>query len=438
MLRETCINLNNFFLSVSDAIDLANPAISLHQMRTTYIAWQLAKEAILPYETCRNIYMAALFHDIGALDPREKLLLHRFETEKVDSHCVIGEQLLASIWILAPAAPIVRYHHLPWKIWRQKGARLTDPYVFESQILYLADFVERSINRQIYILSQIKNIINKVKNLKGEDFHPEVVDLFEDLAKREAFWFDITNPRIYSLLLNRGPLEKVEIDIDSVARLSRFFSRIIDFRSRFTATHSVGVASTAVMISKYLRFTEKEITLIQIAGNLHDLGKLAIPVEVLEKPSKLTPAEIDIVKKHPYYTYVILDSIEGFEQVTEWAAFHHEKLDGTGYPFRLTAGDLSLGARILAVADVFTALLENRPYRQELSQKEIYRIMTGMAQRRHLDSLILEALFDNYSDISVYVKEKQEASQRQFEEMQSLSLMSQESPYSIFAGVNVL
>ncbi len=438
MLRETCINLNNFFLSVSDAIDLANPAISLHQMRTTYIAWQLAKEAILPYETCRNIYMAALFHDIGALDPREKLLLHRFEAQEIDSHCLRGEQLLASIWILAPAAPIVRYHHLPWKVWRESGARLTDPHVLESQILNLADFVERSIDRQVYILSQVSDIVAKVRSLEGDEFHPEVVDLFEDLARREAFWFDVANPRIYSLLLNRGPLEKVEIDIDSVARLSRFFSRIIDFRSHFTATHSVGVASSAIALSKYLRFTEREITLIQIAGNLHDLGKLAIPVEILEKPGRLTPEEIDIIKKHPYYTFVILDSIDGFEQVTEWAAFHHEKLDGTGYPFRLSAGDLCLGARILAVADVFTALLEDRPYRKELPEKEIRRIMEGMARRRHLDPIIVEALFDNYPYISAYMKEKQEASRQQFEEIQALGLMGQKGPDGIFSGVNAL
>ena len=436
MLRETYINLNNFFLSVSDAIDLANPAISLHQMRTAYIAWQMAKEAILPFDTSRNIYMAALFHDIGALDPREKVLLHRFEAENVNSHCLKGEQLLNSIWILSPAAPLVRYHHHSWKSWREQGLSLTDPYVLESQILNLSDFVERSIMRKGYILPQVPKIVARIRELEGEEFHPEVVDIFEDLAQREAFWFDIINPRIYSVLLKYGPLEKVEIDIESVAHLSRFFSRIIDFRSRFTATHSAGVASTAVALSKYFRFTEKEITLIQIAGNLHDLGKLAIPVEILEKPGKLTREEFDIIKKHPYYTHVILDSIEGFELVTEWAAFHHEKLDGTGYPFRLSAGDLSLGSRILAVADVFTALREDRPYREGLGRERIFQIMGDMAKKGHLDKAIVEALFDNYTYISSYMKEKQEASKQQFEEIQALDLVGQEGPDGVFAGVD--
>ncbi len=436
MIGETYINLNNFFLSVSDAIDLAHSAISFHQMRTTYIAWRLAKEAVLPLEACKRIYIAALFHDIGALDPRQKIILHRFETNDLETHSLIGASLFASIWLLAPSASIVRHHHTPWSWWRAKGVSIQEDVVLESQILNLADFVERSIRRDVYILLQVDHVVQKVRALKGEEFHPEVVDLFENLACQEAFWLDVANPRLYSLLLRRGPLEQVEIDIDSIVRLTRFFRKIIDFRSRFTATHSAGVASAAVMLSKYLRFTEREITLMEIAGNLHDLGKLVIPPEILEKPGKLTPEEFAIIKQHPYYTFVILDSIGGFEQIAEWAACHHEKLDGSGYPFHLNAGDLSLGARILAVADIFTALIEGRPYRKGLSEKEVSRIMKRLAAKNVLDPVIVEALFDHYGQISEYVQEKQRLSQTQFEEFQKVSLMSQKGPDSIVACVN--
>ncbi len=438
MVRETCINLNNFFLSVSDAIDLSSTAISLHQMRTTYIAWQLAKEALLPPEICKRIYMAALFHDIGALDPREKVQLHRFEAANVEIHAIVGAALFSSIWLLAPAAPLVRHHHTPWQAWRARGINLHEDNVLESQILNLADFVERCIRRDVYILLQVEDIRQKVRRLRGEDFHPEVVDLFENVARQEAFWLDIANPRIYSLLLNRGPLERVEIDIDSIARLTQFFRKIIDFRSRFTATHSAGVASTAVMLSKFLRFNEKEITLVEIAGNLHDLGKLAIPAEILEKPGKLTREEVAIIKQHPYYTFTILDSIGGFEQIAEWAACHHEKLDGSGYPFHLSAGDLSLGARILAVADIFTALVEDRPYRTGLKEKEVWRIMKDMAQRNLIDRVIVEVLFDNFAQILPFVRDKQQRVKEQFEEIQKVGLMGKEGPDGIFACVNSL
>ena len=438
LLTNTSINLNNFFLSVSDAIDLSSEALCLHQLRTTYIAWQLAKEAVLPHEACKRVYIASLFHDIGALDPRQKVLLHNFETKDVEPHSILGAVLFSSIWLLAPAAPIVRHHHTPWSYWRARGARLEDEFVLESQLVNLADFVERSINRKQHIFHQTKRIIEQVRSLSGEEFHPEVVDIFENVARCEAFWFDIVNPRIYSLLLKQGPLEKVEIEFDSLVRLTGFFRKIIDFRSPFTATHSAGVAATAVMLSKFLRFTEREITLIEIAANLHDLGKLAVPSEILEKPGRLTPEEFAVIKQHPYYTFVILNSIEGLEQIAEWAACHHEKLDGTGYPFHLSAGDLSLGARILAVADVFTALLEDRPYRKGLSEKEIFSIMEEMGRRNALDPVIVEALFDHYPQISAYVKEKQRRTRHQFDEMIKVPLMGEEGPDEVLARVYAL
>ncbi len=415
MVRDISINLNNFFLSVSDAIDLSNPHISSHQMRTTYIAWQLAKEALLPPETIKKIYVAALFHDIGALDSREKRRLHAFEESNILSHCVKGEKLFESIWLLKPAAKIIRYHHRPWKIWKKKGAQLTDPDVFESQIVCLADYVERYLRRDIYVLHQVNQVIPQIQALAGEEIHAEVIDLFMVLASRDSFWLDIDHPRIYSLLLNNGPLEKVDVDLISVARLATFFSHIIDFRSRFTATHSTGVSSAAVMIARYFGLTEREVTFMHIAGSLHDLGKLAIPNKILEKPGPLNKEEFQFLKQHVYHTYMILNSIEGFELISEWAAFHHERLDGTGYPFKLTAGDLSVGARIMAVADVFTALTEARPYREPLPREKVRLIMEKMAKEGAIDKVFVELLFDHYEEIFRYVEDKKAVSLEKFE-----------------------
>ncbi|NPB08923.1 MAG: HD domain-containing protein [Thermodesulfobacteria bacterium] len=422
MVRDIFINLNNFFLSVSDAIDLSNPALFSHQLRTTYIAWQLAKELLLPLETMKRIYVAALFHDIGALDPREKRRLHSFEEENLAAHCLKGEKLFESIWLLKPAARIVRYHHHPWKEWQKQGRNLNDEDVLESQILYLADYVERLLRRDVYVLHQSEGIIAQIKSLCGDRFHPELVDCFLTLAARESFWLDMDNPRIYSILLHYGPLEKVNVDLESVARLATFFSKIIDFRSRFTATHSTGVSSAAIMIARYFGLTEREVTLMHIAGSLHDLGKLAIPNYILEKPGPLNREEFRFLKQHVYHTYMILNSIDGFEQIAEWAAFHHERLDGSGYPFRLSAGDLSVGARIMAVADVFTALTEDRPYRQALPVAEVRSIMERMADNGAIDRVFVELLFDHYQDISAYIEDRRARSLQNFEEYQGLSV----------------
>ena len=98
-----------------------------------------------------------------------------------------------------------------------------------------------------------------------------------------------------------------------------------------------------------------------MAGNFHDLGKLVIPNSILEKPGKLNDEEFALMKQHTYFTYSILTTIGGIQEIAEWAAFHHERLDGNGYPFHLNASKLSTGARIMAVADIVTTLAEDRP-----------------------------------------------------------------------------
>ncbi len=415
MLKEISINLNNFFLSVSDAIDLSSPAISTHQMRVAYLAWQMAKYARLSPERIKNLYTAALFHDVGALDPSDKIRLHRFEEKDLVSHCLRGEKLFQSIPFLRPLAPIVRYHHRPWKDWQVKGHSLTDPFVLESQIILLADLVERLIRRDEYILHQVNRITARVIEASGKEAHPEVVDLFLEMAKRASYWLDVTSPRLYSILLNHGPLEQIEIGIEDIVQLAVFFSKIIDFKSRFTATHSTGVATCATLLAHLFGLSETEILLMKIAGSLHDLGKLVVPNAILEKPGRLTSKEFNLIKQHTYYTYMLLISIEGFEQIAEWAAFHHEKLDGSGYPFGLTGERLNLGARIMAVADIFTALIEKRPYRAEMSEKEVREILSSQASKGLLDGRIVKILFENYLDIYKKVREQQSIAERSFQ-----------------------
>jgi HD-GYP domain-containing protein (c-di-GMP phosphodiesterase class II) len=188
--------------------------------------------------------------------------------------------------------------------------------------------------------------------------HPEVVDIFRSVAAREDFWLDLVSPRLYSLLLHDGPCRGTELPISDLMPISEMFRNLIDFRSPFTAAHSSGVAATASSIANCLGLTETEIEVMEVAGNLHDLGKMAVPNSVINKPDKLTTDEYAIIRQHPYFTYSVLSTIGGMRQIAEWAAFHHEKLDGSGYPFHIDARKLDTESRIVAVADIFTALAE--------------------------------------------------------------------------------
>ena len=182
--------------------------------------------------------------------------------------------------------------------------------------------------------------------------------------------------------------------------MSKLFSYIIDFRSRFTATHSSGVAASSEALSRLVGFSERECRMMRIAGHLHDLGKLAVPAEILEKPAKLTEDEFNIIRSHTFYTYRILEPIGDLDVINTWGSFHHERLDGSGYPFHHKAQDLSLGSRIMAVADVFTAITEDRPYRKEMPSERALQVLQQMADSSALDSNIVSLLRVHFDEIN--------------------------------------
>jgi len=122
-----------------------------------------------------------------------------------------------------------------------------------------------------------------------------------------------------------------------------------------------------------------------------------------------------IIKSHTYYTYFIINTIGGLQSIAEWAAYHHERFDGTGYPFHCTAGELSTGSRIMMVADIFTALAEDRPYRDGMSRKEVMEIIGQLSRRQSLDTRIVDLLFDSYEEVYSCMAEKQAAAREYYE-----------------------
>ena len=403
---------SNLVLSLSDAMDLADFSLAQHQQRAAFIFWEMGKAAGFSDERLEKGFIAALLHDIGALSIEDKVSLVKSETRDIEDHCIKGEFLLKKVPWLGDAGQIVRFHHKKWEDWEEP---IDTPLVLETQLIFLADCIERLIDRNQYILHQHKDIISEIRALSGSSFHPMAVDLFIKASDREEFWLDLVSPRIYSLLLNEGPFSNIEIAISEISVIAGFFRDIIDFRSPFTATHSSGVAAAASMLSRMFGLTEMEIKLMEVAGNLHDLGKLAIPNSILEKSGKLTKEEIAVMKSHTYYTYSVINTIGGLKQIAEWAAYHHEKLDGTGYPFHCKENELSTGSRIMAVADMFTALAEDRPYRKGMSRKEITRIIKQFSDRQLLDSRIVNILLENYDEIYSHVAEKQAIAMESYE-----------------------
>ena len=154
--------------------------------------------------------------------------------------------------------------------------------------------------------------------------------------------------------------------------------------------------------------------MMKIAGNLHDLGKLAMPLEILEKPGKLSADERAVINSHSYYTFKILSRFRDLDSIRRWAAFHHERIDGSGYPFKLDGEDLDSGSRIVAAADVFTALKENRPYRAGMSSKDALAILKEMSGTA-LDGDMVRLLADNLPELEQIMTVTDSYSQQEYQ-----------------------
>jgi putative nucleotidyltransferase with HDIG domain len=141
---------------------------------------------------------------------------------------------------------------------------------------------------------------------------------------------------------------------------------VVDRRDPYTFQHSQSVADHAVRTARRLQLPDKEVELIRLAARVHDLGKIAVPDEVLHKQGRLTEAEFELMKKHPATGAEILAKFPEYKRGRELVLAHHERMDGLGYPRGLAGAAIALGARIIAVADSWDAMTSDRPYRKAL------------------------------------------------------------------------
>jgi putative nucleotidyltransferase with HDIG domain len=224
-----------------------------------------------------------------------------------------------------------------------------------------------------------------LRQRSGRWFDPEVVKAAESLHKRSALWQQrspngvqaSTDPAkaVRAAVIALSPHENNRLSASHIDLICEAFAEVVDAKSHFTFRHSMGVTEAARSIGKAMGLKPERMELLNRAALLHDLGKLRVPNSILDKPGKLDDAQWSVMREHPGLTRTILSRVKQFQELAEVAGAHHEKLDGTGYPNRLTAGRLSREARILGAADIYGALTEDRPYRSGFSPAEALKIM---------------------------------------------------------------
>lgn len=341
-----------------------------HGERVGYISMRLGAILGLKGKDLFLLLIAGLMHDIGAMGGFAEC---HGQTRLMETHSQIGAEILTDFPGGEILSDVIKDHH--------QTPEKNEEISLMAKIVSLADKVDIIMGRKRTTYKDRAAILNHLNSHAGKEYFPEVVQAFIQLTGEEAFWLylndgELLEPTVECLF--KGKTDQDCVDFDVVCdllygeiftiRLAETFAFLIDQKSTYTGRHSRSVAENVYKLACGLGWDTEQCADIQLAGLLHDLGKLAVPQKILDKSGTLTDDEMQIIHSHTYHTYNLLSAAGFPDHIVEWAAYHHERLDGRGYPFRVCAESLSIGSRLMTIADMFTALTEDRPYRNGLSK----------------------------------------------------------------------
>lgn len=402
-------DLRHVIYALSDALDLVGIDDAAHGKRVGIMAAECALRMGLGESETTFLFDLGLLHDIGVSSTRiHQHLVGEFDWAGSQDHAIIGHALLAGFTPLAAMAEPIRYHHTRWDKFIASG--VAPRVIRQANLILLVDRVD-ALTAPYYadnsMLLHKDEIRKEISQRAGTYFDPQLVDVFLDASRSEAFWLLLEPRSIQSYLqdmLGRGRSHIARTT--ELRHLAGIFSRIVDAKSPFTAEHSLGVSRVARLLATKMGVSAINCDKLEIAGLLHDLGKLRVPDEILDKPAGLDSRERLIINAHSFETFQILRNIDGFEEIARWAAYHHEEPNGSGYPFRLSHDDMPLEARILRVADIFQAMVQDRPYRKGLDDKEIIAFVDKLVAGNRVDGDVAAVVMQNLEEAMLAARAK--------------------------------
>ena len=375
-----------------------------HGKRVAYISVCMAKYCAIQGDALQDLAICALLHDNALTQYISEEVQKYPDTDikndlsenKTNMHCVYGEKNITKIPFKTDISNVILYHH--------EHADGTGPFRKKwheiplfSRIIHLADIVD-IIGNSIESDDRWNFICQYLSKNKDRLFDSECVNAFLKGFAKESFMC-LRDDSFETKLWEIVPGEKQFFDWETCKNVADFFAKIVDYKSSFTSRHSIGVAEKSSLLAKYMGYDSITVQKMYLAGALHDIGKMAVGNEILEKPDKLTDDEFSKMKNHAGYTYLILSEVNDFEDIRDWAAFHHEKLNGKGYPFEKTADELNEPERMMACVDIYQALTEDRPYKKGLSHEKTCDILDDMSQKGFIDSDISKTIRECFGRI---------------------------------------
>jgi HD-GYP domain-containing protein (c-di-GMP phosphodiesterase class II) len=406
--------LSELLIPVSAALDLAEGREPGHAQRIAFIATALAAEMGLSGEQRLACSYAGLLHDIGVVAAGAGLAAHVRGDERMvfaslpllspeeigvgvsDSPDAVIERLVdhvihgarAGQELALPNEAIrgIASHHERWGGGGYPHGLKSTEIPIVGRLVGLADQLEALIDQSTPLLAR-RNFSHWLSGLSGGEADPEAIGALRTLGNGDAFWLGLFSADLsVELGAQIGRLREPK-----AMRLLPFcegMAQLIDSRFSFTVGISSRVAQYSEALGRACGLADARVRLLRVAALLHDIGQLAVSERILAKPGILSVDELDLLRLHPVYSRDVVQGIAGLEEVAEWVACHHERMDGKGYPEGRAGGEIPLEARILAVADAYVAITSDRPHRPRVEGSDAHRRLRAAAGTQLDEALV--------------------------------------------------
>jgi HD-GYP domain-containing protein (c-di-GMP phosphodiesterase class II) len=386
--------MDSLIKSIATALDIVEGSLlgasTNHGKRIAVLCAKMGKALGKTTEEITALAVCALLHD-NALT--EYIFSERTGADHdpaMKKHCEFGQRNVDALCLKTNVKDFILYHHEradgegPFGIREGEGP-------LEAELIAIADSIDVAWHLQRLEPEQLPTIRNIIVKETGKHYSRIAAETMLKILDLPVF-LSLKDNVIKQTAADSLSPWTVDIQTETIFGLAGFVARIIDYKSVFTRKHSTQIANRAWLMGKHYRYEPQELAELYLAASLHDLGKLAIPSDILEKPGRLSGEEFDIIKEHILITWQLLSDIEGFETICQWASNHHEKLDGSGYPFGKKASELDFNSRLLTCLDLYQAISEERPYHSGRNHADTMRILYEMADKGKIDEDITKGL----------------------------------------------
>lgn len=383
---------------VLNTLRRVDPRLMDHGERVAYILYKMMAESQkYSMQEIMEICVLGIFHDIGAYKVDEIDRMAEFETDNVWEHSIYGYLFLKYLSPLQKQAKAILYHHYDYyKFEENKLSYMSDKDV--ALMIHLADRIDISM-----VGNDNDAFIEKIKKESGRKFDPVHVALFLESEEKYGIINNLYNGTYHEELAEI--LENLSLTEEHLTQCLRMLAYSIDFRSAYTVMHTIHTVAYSVEIAIKMGYDPNEVRKIYYGALLHDLGKIEIPLEILEYPGKLDAEAMKTMRTHVKITEDIMKGMID-DEICQISIRHHEKLDGSGYPYGLRGEALTGSQRIVAVADIISALMGKRSYKESYPKEKILKILMDMCYEGKLCPEVCHLVERYFDEITKNVEER--------------------------------